>query len=159
MKLEFIEINKLKEASYNPRIHTEKALERLEKSIEKFGFTNPILVQKSTNQIIAGHARLKAAKEAGLKKVPVIFLDFDDVTAKAYNIADNRLAELTEWDYPKLKDLITEIDTGAIDVELTGFDEIELKEIIDYENIKINEKEVDENIETKNECPKCGYKW
>lgn len=134
MKLEFIEINKLKESPYNPRIHPEKALERLEKSIDKFGFTNPIMVQKSTKQIIAGHARLKAAKEAGLKKVPVIFLDFDDVTAKAYNIADNRLAELTEWDYPKLKDLITDIDTGAIDVELTGFDAEELKEIFDYDS-------------------------
>ena len=147
MKLEFIEVSKLKESPYNPRIHPEKALERLEKSIEKFGFTNPILVQKSTNQIIAGHARLKAAKEAGLKKVPVIFLDFDDVTAKAYNITDNRLAELTEWDYPKLKDLITEIDTGAIDVELTGFDDEELKEIFDYDSGNGKEETFDVDAE------------
>ena len=147
MKLEFIEVSKLKESPYNPRIHPEKALERLEKSIEKFGFTNPILVQKSTNQIIAGHARLKAAKEAGLKKVPVIFLDFDDVTAKAYNITDNRLAGLTEWDYPKLKDLITDIDTGAIDIELTGFDEIELKEIIDYDSGNGKEETFDVDAE------------
>lgn len=141
MKIKTAKIEDLNPAPYNPRVHPEKAISRLKASIERFGYTNPVLVQKGTNTIIAGHARVEAAKQAGLDEVPVIYLDFDDVTAKAYNIADNRLAELTEWDFPKLKDLITEIDTGAFDIELTGFSEAELKGIIDYDPYPASDKD------------------
>jgi hypothetical protein len=133
MNIKMTSVNALKEAEYNPRLHPQKAIERLTASIDRFGFTSPILVQKGTNIIIAGHARLKAAVEAGLKEVPVIELAFDDMTAKAYNVADNRLAELTEWDFPALKDLMAEIDTGAIDIIATGWSADELENIFDYE--------------------------
>lgn len=141
LQIEQVEISGLKAAPYNPRVHPEKAIARLKKSIEAFGYTNPVLVQSGTNVIIAGHARVKAAQEAGLDTVPVIYLDFDDTTAKAYNIADNRLAELTDWDFPLLKDLITEIDTGAIDIELTGFDANELKELLDYDAYRFDDQD------------------
>jgi ParB-like chromosome segregation protein Spo0J len=132
MQTKVVPIDSLREAPYNPRVHPEKAIERLAKSIENFGIRKPIVVQKSTNTIIAGHATVTACKKLGYKTIPVAFYDCDDVTAKAYNIADNRTAELTDWDFPGLKDLVVEIDTGAIDIELTGFTRIELKEMFDY---------------------------
>jgi hypothetical protein len=135
MQTKVVPIDSLREAPYNPRVHPEKAIERLAKSIENFGIRKPIVVQKSTNTIIAGHATVTACKKLGYKTIPVAFYDCDDVTAKAYNIADNRTAELTDWDFPGLKDLVVEIDTGAIDIELTGFTRIELKEIFDYDAI------------------------
>jgi DNA modification methylase len=160
MEIKQVGISDLNPAPHNPRTHPQKAIERLTKSIEQFGFTNPILVQEGTNTVIAGHARLKASEKAGLQEVPVIFLNMDDVTAKAYNIADNRLAELTEWDFPALKDLITEIDTGAIDIELTGFSEVELKDIVDYDIAPPDEKDdVVPEVDESDPICKMGDLW
>ena len=98
LKLEYVPIDELKPFDKNPRKISDAGLAKIRRSIEQFGFANPILVQKDTNVIIAGHQRLKAAKEAGLDQVPVVYLDMDDETAKAYNIADNRTAEEAEWE-------------------------------------------------------------
>ena len=116
----------------NPRSH-DKDIDFLVKSIAKFGWTNPVLVQKKTNRIIAGHGRLIAAKKAGLKKIPVIYLDLNNKEASAYTITDNRSAEGSEWSFPKLKDLLVELDDGSFDLSLTGFDEGELKKLIDWD--------------------------
>ena len=161
MEIKQVPISKLKLASYNPRTHPDKAIEVLVKSIENYGFTNPILTQKKTNIVIAGHARIKAAQKLGIKQVPVIYLDFDEVTAKAYTIMDNRSAELTEWDYPALKDLTVDIDLGNIDISLTGFDELELKEMFDHEGLSEdgNGGEGKSSNPKKLKCPECGFEF
>lgn len=64
--------------------------------------------------------------------MPVVWLDMDDVTARAYNIADNRLQDEAEWDFTPLADLLTELDTGAFDLSLTGFDSDELEQMLNY---------------------------
>lgn len=130
--VEYVPIGKLQPFDGNPRKISEKGLEKLQRSIEEFGFVNPILAQRGTNMIIAGHQRLKAAKAAGLKELPVVWLDMDDMTAKAYNIADNRLQDEAEWDFTPLADLLTELDTGAFDLSLTGFDADELEQMVNY---------------------------
>jgi len=130
--IEYVPINQLRPFGGNPRKISEKGLHKLKRSVEEFGFVNPILVQKGTNIIIAGHQRLKAAKAAGLTEVPVVWLDMDAVTAKAYNIADNRLQDEAEWDFTPLADLLTELDTGAFDLTLTGFDADELEQMMNY---------------------------
>ena len=61
MKLQQVALDKLIPAPYNPRSHPDKGIEKLVKSVESFGFTNPILAQEGTGIVIAGHARLKAA--------------------------------------------------------------------------------------------------
>lgn len=140
-----VPVSKLKEAEYNPRVHPDKGLNKLVKSIETFGFTNPILVQKGTHRVIAGHARLKAARKAGLENVPVIYLDFDDAKAKAYTIADNRLQEETEWDFSKLADLILDLDHLNFDMELTGFDAHEIENLMTWTpNRQAQEDDFDE---------------
>lgn len=81
----------------NPR-RNDAAVETVRKSIEEFGFINPIVVDKNM-VIIAGHTRLKAAQEMGLKTVPVIVAEnLTDEQAKMFRIIDNKSAEIAEWD-------------------------------------------------------------
>ncbi|MBA7478832.1 hypothetical protein ES707_14260 [subsurface metagenome] len=129
MEIQKINIDKLKPLPFNPKIHPEDQINRIVKSLNEFGFTNPILATKD-NYIMAGHGRIDAARKAGISKVPVIYFDFDLNKAKAYNIADNRLAELAEDDMPKLKDLLQELDTGDLDMEAIGYSENELEELM-----------------------------
>ena len=124
--VEYVPIGKLQPFDGNPRKISEKGLEKLQRSVEEFGFVNPILAQRGTNMIIAGHQRLKAAKAAGLTEVPVVWLDMDDATAKAYNIADNRLQDEAEWDDELLASLLEELEAEDFDLSLTGLGPDEL---------------------------------
>ena len=92
-------------------------LHRQQQCITSIRWTNPILVS-ADGYILAGHARLKAAEKAGIEEVPVIYLPLEGAKAEAYLIADNRLQEETDWDLPKLKDLLQDMDTGELDLEL-----------------------------------------
>lgn len=129
LEFEYVEIDSLKPFKGNPRKISDKGLEKLQSSVESFGFTNPVLAQKSSRMVIAGHQRIKAAVAAGLSQVPVIWLDFDDEKAKAYNIADNRLNQESEWDYEALADLLQDLEDTDMDLTLTGFDRDELDEL------------------------------
>lgn len=104
----------------NPR-KNEEAVKAVMESIKEFGFKNPIIVDKE-NVIIAGHTRLKAAKKLGLRAVPVIRAeDLTPQQVKAFRIADNKTAEIAEWDNDllaaELQDL-TDLFTGFAGVEL-----------------------------------------
>ena len=143
-----VPIDELKEHPMNPRVHPDSAIDKLQRSIEEFGFTTPVLVSKD-GFILAGHARVKASKKAGLTEVPALFLDLEGDMADAYLIADNRLQEETDWDYPILKDLFEKLDTGAIDQELTGFSEEEIEDLmtqfyVEEEEVQDDDFDVDE---------------
>lgn len=162
-EFERVDIDSLKPFDGNPRKISEKGLEKLKKSVESFGFTNPVLAQRSTRMIIAGHQRVKAAKAAGLEKVPVIWLDFDDKTAKAYNIADNRLSQEAEWDMDQLALLIQELEEQGQDLLATGFDEVEIDDFIhwpDPDDVVEDDFDVEEAIEEiKEPITKPGDIW
>ena len=110
----------------NPRVHPEDMLRKLARSIQEFGFTNPVLISED-NMILAGHARCKAAEKTGMTEVPCIVLPLKGLSADAYVIADNKLNELSVWDEAKLAELFKGFDLGDFDAELTGFslDEID----------------------------------
>ena len=118
------------------RIHSEKSIARLAEGIAEFGFIVPVVIDADRG-IIAGHGRVEAAKRLGLKTVPTICADhLSPAQVKAYRIADNRLAELSNWneealsiEFAELADLKLE---GAIDFDLmiTGFDTPEIDLII-----------------------------
>ena len=106
----------------NPR-NNDSAVEKVAASIREFGFRVPIVVDKN-NVIVAGHTRLKAAQKLKLETVPVI--KADDLTeeqVKAFRLADNKTAELAEWDFSKLEQELAEI--SEFDMSEFGFDEIE----------------------------------
>ena len=122
MKIQNVKIDDLRPFERNPKIHPESQLKKLEKSISEFGWTNPVLATKD-GMIVAGHARVEAAKRLNLSEVPVIYLDMPYEKAIAYVVADNRLAELAETDTGNLSDILNElIEIPDFDIELTGFD-------------------------------------
>jgi len=114
----------------NPRSHSPKQIRQLTRSIGAFGFNVPILVDR-TLRIIAGHGRLLAARELGWREVPTIVLDhLSETEARAFMIADNRVAESAVWNNTLLTEQIKAIslDTPGFAIETTGFEltEIEL---------------------------------
>lgn len=110
----------------NPRTHTPSQIDRIALSIQRFGFTNPILIDK-TNGIIAGHGRLRAALQLSLETVPTIELTgLSDTEKAAYIIADNKLALDAGWDTELLRAEFEELRKSDIDLTLTGFSELEL---------------------------------
>ncbi len=121
-------VKDLKYAPYNPRKISDEMLNKLKQSIEEFGYVEPIVVNKRTRHVVGGNQRLKALEDLGIEEVEAVFVDLDDAREKALNIALNKIAG--EWDYPKLKDLLEELDTGAFDIELTGFDLPEIEDLM-----------------------------
>ena len=111
----------------NSRTHTPKQISQIARSIETFGFTNPILVD-GENGIIAGHARVKAAQQLGLAEVPTIDLSWlSPVERQAYVIADNELAiSGADWDTEMLRLELGDLKLAGFDLSLTGFGEVEL---------------------------------
>ncbi len=123
-----ISIKNLKPYPKNARTHSPKQIRQIAKSIESFGFTNPVLVDKD-NCILAGHGRVEAAKLAGLTEVPVLVIShLTPAQKKAYVLADNRLAELSSWDKEILKVELEELQSidCNFDLTLTVFDTPEI---------------------------------
>ena len=132
----------------------------LAKIMEFQGWRLPIVVSKRSGFIVRGHGRLLAAQRLGLKKVPIDEQDYENEAQEwADLIADNRIAELAETDRATLKDVLEELDTGEIDLDFTGYDESALEDLMSEIHAPDDFPEVDEDIETEHECPKCGYKW
>lgn len=106
----------------NARTHDDKQIEMIARSIEEFGFLNPVLIDRQKN-VIAGHGRILAAKKLGLKKVPVLFVEgLTEEQRKAYILADNRLAEMSEWDMDLVGNELEELQAAGFDTGLLGFD-------------------------------------
>ena len=121
-RYENVPIEKLIPYENNARTHTEKQIEKVAKSIDAFGFLNPILID-SNYGIIAGHCRTMGAKKLGLTEVPCIFVeDLSEEQKKAYILADNKLALDAGWDFEKVESELLELDDLDFDVSLTGFD-------------------------------------
>ena len=135
-------LDTLTEYPNNPRQHDTKQLIKIQNSIEKFGFINPILVDEH-NEIIAGHARLAAARLAHLPQVPVIHLEhLSTAQKKAYRIADNKLAELGTWSVENLQLEFQELEKLDLDFSLgiTGFDMGDIDLILEGKETKADPK-------------------
>ena len=108
----------------NPNTHPEDQVKLLAKIMEFQGWRSPVVVSNLSGYIVRGHGRLLAARILGLETIPVDFQDYENEAQEhADLVADNRIAELAEMDRGTLKDLIEELDTGDLDLEMTGFDE------------------------------------
>lgn len=124
----------------NPRINDD-AVDAVANSIRQFGFKVPIIVD-SNNVIVAGHTRLKASRKLGLREVPcVIADDLTEEQIKAFRLADNKTAELSEWDFDKLKE---ELEGITLDMGDFGFEDFTLK---DLENVKEDDFDVDAELQ------------
>lgn len=148
LKIEYLPITELKPYENNARKHAEADIEAIKKSIEEFGFNDPIGIWHDT--IVEGHGRLLAAQELEMAEVPVIRLDhMTDEERRAYSLAHNKTAELSDWDFEMLD---TELeDIFDIDMSQFGFDIS-----TDDEPIEIIEDEVPEDAPSK---VKLGDIW
>lgn len=136
-------ISDLKEYENNPRINDD-AVEYVKKSIEEFGYKVPIVIDKN-NVIIAGHTRLKALKELGVKNVDcVIADDLSEKQVKAFRLADNKVSEASSWDWDKLGEelnTIPDIDMSEFGFDLDSLDtDLDDKEIVEDEVPEVPEK-------------------
>lgn len=149
MEIIYKNINELIPYENNPRINDE-AVEYVKNSIKEFGFKVPIVIDKD-NVIIAGHTRIKASKELGIKDIPCIIADdLTEEQVKAFRLADNKVAEKSTWDYTKLDEELEDI--LDIDMSMFNFENIEEINLDDFfEESEEKEKEKKTMI-----CPHCG---
>ena len=155
MKITEININNIHRYENNPRINDD-AVDAVAASIQEFGWKQPIVVDEQ-NTIIAGHTRYKAALKLGLTAIPcVVASDLNEEQIRAYRLADNRVGELSTWDF------------GSLDIELAGIADLDmsqfgfLDEEMNISNIDIDglfEESTAKEKEPKTiVCPNCGEK-
>jgi len=141
MKIELKSIDSLIPYIRNPRVN-QKAVPKVKSSIKEFGFRQPIVVD-TDNVIVVGHTRWLAAKELGIKEVPVHIADsLTPSQIQAYRIADNRTNQDSSWDEELLKIELIDLKASGFNLELTGF---EAKELCGYVSSEKEEKEFDED--------------
>lgn len=153
----------------NPRTHSEEQINQLVASMVEFGFTNPILVDRDTREIIAGHGRLMAARKLGLREVPVIALShLNEAKRRKLIIADNQLALNAGWDMELLATEISALNEMGEDLDVLGFDSDFLDDILktDLEETPQNhDQEISSLVERFGVPPfsilevRKGYPW
>nr|WP_315459137.1 site-specific DNA-methyltransferase [uncultured Sphingorhabdus sp.] len=154
-------IHELKPHDKNARTHSKRQIEQIAKSIKRFGFVNPVLLDKDGN-ILAGHGRIEAAKAIGLASVPTLDIGaMSDAERRAYIVADNRLAELAGWDSELLVleleailEAMPDFDIGAI-----GFDDGELDALLSAGEDAAEEDQIPEVEAGKRAVTKPGDIW
>ena len=128
-RIELWPVDRLQPYKRNARTHSVEQVAQIAASIVEFGFTNPILVD-SSDGIIAGHGRLSAAQELGLKTVPVVVLDhLSDRQRKAYILADNQLALNAGWDIDLLAGELPKLAKQDFELRLICFSADELADL------------------------------
>lgn len=126
-RIEVWPVDKVKPYANNAKRHPREQLRALRSSIQRFGFNNPILVDRGSGEIVAGHGRLMAAIDMGMSEVPVVVLDHLNASERrAYVLADNKLAELAEWDEGVLAQELAALQLQDFDLGGLGFSEDEI---------------------------------
>ncbi len=126
METLLVKISDLKPALYNPRKMSAAEMKKLERSIQKFGFVEPVVVNKTTGDIVGGHQRTVAATNIGLTEVPVVYVEIAEGEEKALNIALNKIHG--EWDEEKLAELLKGMSQEEKD--LSGMEEKEILKLL-----------------------------
>ena len=152
--VEQIPIDLLKLYPGNARKHDDRQLAKINSSLQAFGWMNPILAEQD-GTIIAGHGRWLAAKSLGLAQVPVIRAEhLTPDAARAYRLADNRLAELSGWDRDTLEIELQHLSTIDLDfnIETIGWDHAEIDLLLDPETEERSDP-IDENVPAPEDIP------
>jgi len=155
-----IPIDQINPTAYNPRKDLQPGdpeYEKLKRSMQEFGYVEPIVWNKRTGNVVGGHQRLKVLLDLGMQEVDCVVVDLDETKEKALNLALNKIQG--DWDYLKLKDILQELDTGELDLELTGFDMGEIEDLVAQFHVpeEIIEDEVPEPPEEA--ITKLGDLW
>jgi ParB-like chromosome segregation protein Spo0J len=129
-KLETLPIDSLVPYARNARTHSPEQVAAVARSIQRFGFTNPVLID-AEGGIVAGHGRVMAAKSLGMGQVPCLRVGWlTEAEKRAYVLADNKLAELAGWDDELLAGELRALQADDFDLSLTGFAQDELDDLL-----------------------------
>ena len=159
-------IKDLKSDHKNARKRTDRSAELIKESLQRYGAARSIVIDED-NRILAGNGTIEGAKEAGINRIRVIETDGDEVIAVRRTglteeqkvglaLADNRTADLSEWDQEMLNRLGEQHDISLF------FSQDDLDGIIETEAEQLPPEdfaEVDDDITTEHRCPSCGYEW
>lgn len=144
MRIEKVNINDITMYENNTKEHPEWQIEQIKKSIQEFGFNDPIAIDEK-GIIIEGHGRFLALKDLGYTEIEVIRLNHLTEEQKvAYSIAHNKLTMNTDFDLETLKYEINKLQNEEFDLSLLGFENIELEEILEEEEVLELEEEAEE---------------
>jgi hypothetical protein len=150
---EVVDVDSITEHPRNPR---RAAQEVIDESIEANKFYGACIVQRSTRRILVGHGRRRGAIKKGLRRIPVIFVDVDDATARRILLADNRTADLATYDN---RILLGELKIATKEGGLTGTGfmghDVDRLTVVPPPEFP----QFDETIKVHHKCPKCGYEW
>jgi len=176
-----MKIKDLKPAPYNPRKITDEKLKMLDKSMQEYGDLSGIVFNRKTGNLIGGHMRIKNLDpewevmksevndklgtvaeghiETPFGKWTYREVNWSKKKEKAANVAANKHGG--SFDLDGLRDIVKELDVDGFDLDLLGFDEIELNDIFKDFEVPGENKGIDESAmnDTENECPKCGFRW
>lgn len=143
----------------NQKKHDDTQVNNIAISIDKYGFVQPLVLDKDNN-IIIGHGRYLAAEKLKMESVPVVYAEnLTDDQIRELRILDNKLNE-SEWDIDKLKLDLEELDFSEFDINFDLGDDISDFGDSEYSASAPDEfQEYGDDIETKCKCPKCGYEW
>ena len=137
MEIRTLKAAEIKAAEYNPRrdLQPEDAeYEKLRRSIEEFGYIEPIIWNERSGNVVGGHQRLKVLLEKGVEEIEAVVVDLDDKDEKILNVLLNKVKG--RWDIGKLADLLQQLDEAGA-MELTGFEDWELQSLLmQYDHIK-----------------------
>lgn len=157
LRVEYVPIDSLAPAPYNPRTISDDALARLKRGVEEFGLVDPIIVRAEDNLVIGGHQRLKVLRDLQWSEVPVVLVSgLDDNRTAALNILLNNPNAQGEWDNQRLRDILSELDATGFDATLTAFDSAELQDLLAWDGQPEEEytNKIDSPIYTpKGDCP------
>lgn len=158
-EMQLVPLEKLVPYANNARTHSAEQINKLRSSLREFGFINPVIIDRDYG-VIAGHGRILAAKEEGIREIPCVFADhLTEAQKKAYIIADNRMAMDAGWDEELLRVEIEALQAEAFDLSLTGFDEKELSDLF-KDDADVHEDDFDVEAELKQPViTKAGDVW
>lgn len=160
MDIQKISTDKLIPASYNPRKELKPGdpeYEKLKRSIEEFGYVEPVIWNKRTGVVIGGHQRLRVLKDLGFTEVDCVVLDIGEQQEKALNVALNKISG--EWDIPLLTSLLKDLNDGGYDATITGFDVSEMSSLFDDQSEIVEDDPPEVADETQEPISKAGDRW
>ena len=156
MKIETVKTKELTLDPNNARVHSEKSIEAVANSLAMYGLRKPIVVD-SENRVVAGNGTLQAARKLNWETIEAVRLpkDWSEEMITAFAIADNRTAELSEWNKEVLAEQLLNLEEEEFDVYWLGFE----TEVEKEEKILEEFPSFDDDTETSYRCPKCEYEW
>jgi hypothetical protein len=155
LRIEYLPIQSLRPYVRNARTHSDAQIDAIAESIRQFGFNSPILIDDADG-VIAGHARLAAARKLELDTVPCVRLaHLNDAQRRAYILADNRLAEMAVWDVPLLSLEVGDLTLEDVDLSFLDLDSLLFAES-GSEDFPVGDVDEQDALATKSRQPKAA---